>query len=164
MLSLSVAIAKDNVIGKDNKLIWHLSNDLKRFKQITLGKKMIMGRKTFESLPGILPNREHIIITRNKNYNVDSELVTIEHDFDSLLKKYENSDDEVFIIGGSEIYKQFLPYCRKLYLTLIDNSFEGDTFFPQFDYNDYTIEFESKKFTDEKSNITYRFINLVKNL
>ena len=92
MLSLIVAIANDNVIGKDNKLIWHISNDLKRFKEITSGKKMIMGRKTFESLPGILPNREHIILTRDKNYNVDSNQVTIEYYFDSLLEKYKNSE------------------------------------------------------------------------
>ena len=90
MLSLIVAIANDNVIGKNNKLIWHISDDLKRFKQITSGKKMIMGRKTFESLPGVLPNREHIILTRDKNYTVDSNQVTIEHDFDSILKKYLN--------------------------------------------------------------------------
>ena len=85
MLSLIVAIANDNVIGKNNKLIWHISDDLKRFKQITSGKKMIMGRKTFESLPGVLPNREHIILTRDKNYTVDSNQVAIEHDFDSIL-------------------------------------------------------------------------------
>lgn len=162
MISLIAAIAKDNVIGKDNKLIWHISNDLKRFKQITFGNKMIMGRKTFESLPGVLPNREHIILTRDKNYKVNSELVTIEHNFDSILNKYKNSDNEVFIIGGAEIYKEFLPHCKKLYLTLIDNSFEGDTFFPEFNYNNYTVEFESEKFTDEKSNITYKFVNLLK--
>lgn len=162
MISLIVAIAKNNVIGKDNKLIWHISEDLKRFKKITSGKKMIMGRKTFESLPGVLPNREHIIITRNKNYDVDSELVSIEHDFDSLLKKYKNSDDEVFIIGGAQIYKEFLPYCKKLYLTLIDNSFEGDTYFPQLNFNDYNIEFESEKFATEKNNIIYRFVDLIR--
>lgn len=164
MFSLIVAIAKDNVIGKDNKLIWHISEDLKRFKQITSGHKMIMGRKTFESLPGVLPNRQHIILTRNTDYNINDDLVTIEHDFDSLLKKYSDSEEEVFIIGGAQIYKQFLPYCQKLYLTLIDDSFENaDTFFPQFNFNDYSVEFESEKFTDEKSNLTYRFINLMKN-
>ena len=164
MFSLIVAIAKNNVIGKDNKLIWHIPNDLKRFKQITSSHKIIMGRQTFESLPVVLPNREHIILTRNTDYNIDNDLVTIEHDFDSLLKKYSNSEEEVFIIGGSQVYKQFLPYCQKLYLTLIDNSFEdADTFFPEFDYNNYSVDFESEKFTDEKSNITYRFINLIKN-
>lgn len=162
MLSLIVAIANDNVIGKNNKLIWHISNDLKRFKQITSGKKMIMGRKTFESLPGVLPNREHIILTRDENYSVDSDQVTIEHDFDSIIKKYLDSKDEVFIIGGAEIYKQFLPYCNKLYLTKINNSFDGDTYFPKINYSDFNIEYESENINDEKNGFTYKFINLVK--
>ncbi|MBE6072482.1 MAG: dihydrofolate reductase [Clostridium butyricum] len=162
MLSLIVAIANDNVIGKNNKLIWHISNDLKRFKEITSGKKMIMGRKTFESLPGILPNREHIILTRDKNYTVDSNQVTIEYNFDSLLEKYKNSEDEVFIIGGAEIYKQFLPHCKKLYLTKINNSFDGDTYFPKIDYDNLNIEYESEDFKDEKNGFTYKFVNLIR--
>ena len=162
MLSLIVAIAADNVIGKNNKLIWHISDDLKRFKQITSGKKMIMGRKTFESLPGVLQNREHIILTRDKNYTVDSNQVTIEYDFDSILKKYLNSEDEVFIIGGAEIYKQFLPYCNKLYLTKINHSFDGDTYFPEINYSDFNIEYESENINDEKNGFTYKFINLVR--
>ena len=162
MLSLIVAIANDNVIGKNNKLIWHISDDLKRFKQITSGKKMIMGRKTFESLPGVLPNREHIILTRDKNYTVDSNQVAIEHDFDSILKKYLNSEDEVFIIGGAEIYKQFLPHCNKLYLTKINHSFEGDTHFPEINYKDFNIEYESESFNDEKNGFTYKFVNLIR--
>ncbi len=162
MLSLIVAIAADNVIGKNNKLIWHISDDLKRFKQITSGKKMIMGRKTFESLPGVLPNREHIILTRDKNYTVDSNQVTIEYDFDSILKKYLNSEDEVFIIGGAEIYKQFLPYCNKLYLTKINHSFDGDTYFPEINYADFNIEYESESFNDEKSGLTYKFVDLIR--
>ena len=162
MLSLIVAIANDNVIGKNNKLIWHISDDLKRFKQITSGKKMIMGRKTFESLPGVLPNREHIILTRDKNYSVDSDQVTIEHDFNSILKKYSNSEDEVFIIGGAEIYKQFLPHCNKLYLTKIAHSFDGDTYFPEINYSDFNIEYESENINDEKNGFTYKFINLIR--
>ena len=113
MISIIVAIANDNVIGKDNKLIWHISEDLKRFKRITNNHKMIMGRKTFQSLPGVLPNREHIIITRDSNFNVDSNQVSICHDLDSLIKKYENSEEEVFIIGGAEIYTQFLHILLK---------------------------------------------------
>ncbi|MDO5517261.1 MAG: dihydrofolate reductase [Clostridium sp.] len=162
MLSLIVAIADENVIGKDNKLIWHISEDLKRFKAITSGHKMLMGRKTFESLPGVLPNREHIIITRNKDFSVDSERVSVIHDLDSFINEYKSSDEEVFVIGGAEIYKELLPYCNKLYLTRIHNSFEGDTFFPEVNLDDYTISFESEKITDEKSNLTYQFIDLLK--
>ncbi|WP_252236803.1 dihydrofolate reductase [Clostridium sp. CH2] len=160
MLSIIVAIAKNNVIGNDNKLIWHISEDLKRFKEITSGKTIVMGRKTFESLPGVLPNRKHIILTRDKNFKVNSECVEIIYDFDELLNKYKNSDDEVFIIGGGEIYKQLLPYSNKLYLTKINKDFDGDTYFPQINYNHFKIDYKSDVITDEKSGLEYKFINL----
>lgn len=163
MLSLIVAVAQNNVIGKDNKLIWHISEDLKRFKEITSGKTIIMGRKTFESLPGVLPNRNHIIVTRDKDYKVNSDNVTIVHDLNSLIDQYKNCDDEVFIIGGAEIYKQSLPYADKLYLTEINNFFDGDTFFPEINYNSFKVEYTSEDFIDEKSGITYKFINLIRN-
>lgn len=162
MLSLIVAIAENNVIGKDNKLIWHISEDLKRFKSITSGNTMIMGRKTFESLPGVLPNRKHIIVTRDNKYTVDSDQVSVIHDLDSFIKAHEKSDEEIFVIGGAEIYKQVLPYCNKLYLTKVHNSFEGDTYFPEIDYSKYETEYLSDKINDEKSGITYSFINLIK--
>lgn len=163
MLSLIVAVAQNNVIGKDNKLIWHISEDLKRFKEITSGKTIIMGRKTFESLPGVLPNRKHIIVTRDKNYKVNSDNVTIVHNLNSLIDQYKNCDDEVFIIGGAEIYKQALPYADKLYLTKINNFFDGDTFFPEINYDYFKVEYTSEDFIDGKSGITYKFVNLVKN-
>ncbi|MCS6104956.1 dihydrofolate reductase [Clostridium botulinum] len=160
MLSIIVAIAKNNVIGNDNKLIWHISEDLKRFKEITSGKTIVMGRKTFESLPGVLPNRKHIILTRDKNFKVNSECVEIIYDFDELLNKYKNSDTEVFIIGGGEIYKQLLPHTHKLYLTKINKDFDGDTYFPQINYDDFKVDYESDIITDEKSKLEYNFINL----
>lgn len=163
MLSLIVAVAQNNVIGKDNKLIWHISEDLKRFKEITSGKTIIMGRKTFESLPGVLPNRKHIIVTRDKNYKVNSDNVTIVHNLNSLIDQYKNCDDEVFIIGGAEIYKQALPHADKLYLTKINNFFDGDTFFPEINYDYFKVEYTSEDFIDGKSGITYKFVNLVKN-
>ncbi|OOM16705.1 dihydrofolate reductase [Clostridium saccharobutylicum] len=162
MLSIIVAIAKNNVIGKDNKLIWHISEDLKRFKSITSGKSMIMGRKTFESLPGILPNREHIILTRDKNFKVNSDKVKVVNDLDTLIEKYSNCEDEVFVIGGAEVYKQLLPYAHKLYLTKIDTDFEGDTYFPQINYDEFKSEFTSEKFADEKNGLNYTFINLIR--
>ena len=162
MLSLIVAIAENNVIGKDNKLIWHISEDLKRFKSITSGNTMLMGRKTFESLPGILPNRKHIIVTRDDKYTVDSDKVSIINDLNSFIKIHEKSDEEIFVIGGAEIYKQVLPHCNKLYLTKVHKSFEGDTYFPEIDYSKYEIEYSSDKIIDEKSGLTYSFINLIK--
>lgn len=163
MLSLIVAVAQNNVIGKDNKLIWHISEDLKRFKEITSGKTIIMGRKTFESLPGVLPNRQHIIVTRDKNYKVNSDKVTIVHDLNTLIDQYKNCNDEIFIIGGAEIYKQSLPHADKLYLTKINNFFDGDTFFPEINYDYFKVEYTSEDFIDEKSGITYKFVNLIKN-
>ncbi|NFH91335.1 dihydrofolate reductase [Clostridium botulinum] len=160
MLSIIVAIAKNNVIGNDNKLIWHISEDLKRFKEITSGKTIVMGRKTFESLPGVLPNRKHIILTRDKNFKVNSECVEIIYDFDELLGKYKNSDTEVFIIGGGEIYKQLLPHTNKLYLTKINKDFDGDTYFPQINYDDFKVDYKSDIIIDEKSKLEYNFINL----
>lgn len=162
MISIIVAIANDNVIGKDNKLIWHISEDLKRFKRITNGHKMIMGRKTFQSLPGVLPNREHIIITRDTNFSVDSEQVSICHDLDSLIEKYKNSKEEVLIIGGAEIYTQFLPHADKLYLTRINHDFNGDTHFPKINHDDFEVESTSEPIIDEKNKLEYKFINLIK--
>lgn len=163
MISISVAVAKNNVIGKDNKLLWHISEDLKRFKRITSNKKMVMGRKTFESLPGVLPNREHIVITRDQNFKVDSDKVSIVHDLNSLLEKYSKCEDEIFVIGGAEIYKQLLPYTQKIYLTKVDETFEGDTYFPEINYDEFKTDYVSEQFTDEKNGLKYTFIDLVKN-
>ena len=163
MISISVAVAKNNVIGKDNKLLWHISEDLKRFKRNTSNKKMIMGRKTFESLPGILPNREHIVVTRDENFKVDSDKVTIVHDLNSLLERYSKCEDEIFVIGGAEIYKQLLPYTQKIYLTKIDETFEGDTYFPEINYDEFKTDYVSEQFIDEKNGLNYTFIDLVRN-
>ena len=140
MISIIVAISKNNVIGKDNKLLWNIPEDLKHFKEITLNSKIIMGRKTFESLPGILPKRQHIILTKNKNYKVNSKEVKIVYDFKTIISDFYDSDEEVFVIGGGEIYNLFINYCKKLYLTKIDSIFDGDTFFPNFDKNQFTKE------------------------
>lgn len=162
MISLIVAIAQNNVIGGDNKLLWHISDDLKRFKKITSGNTIVMGRKTFESLPGVLPNRKHIILTRDKNYTVDNPYVEVIHNINDIINNFKNSPVEVFIIGGGEIYNQFINYADKIYLTKVFKNFEGDTTFPEIDYNNWNITFESEIFTDEKSNINYQFINLEK--
>lgn len=162
MISLIVAIAQNNVIGGDNKLLWHISDDLKRFKKITSGNTIVMGRKTFESLPGVLPNRKHIILTRDKNYTVDNPYVEVIHNINDIINNFKNSPVEVFIIGGGEIYNQFINYADKIYLTKVFKNFEGDTTFPEIDYNNWNITFDSEIFTDEKSNINYQFINLEK--
>lgn len=162
MISMIVATSNNNAIGKNNSLLWHISEDLKRFKEITSGHKMIMGRKTFESLPGILPNRHHIILTRDNNFNVDSDKVSIIHDIDEVIKNYKNSSEEVFIIGGGEIYNLFMPYADKLYLTKVQKDFDADTFFPQINMNDWEIIHKSDEKTDEKSGLIFKFIDLIR--
>lgn len=158
MISMICAIARNNVIGANNSLIWHIPSDLKRFKKITSGHTIIMGRKTFEALPGVLPKRKHIIITRDKNYKVDNENVEIFHSVDDVLKQFKNSSEEVFIIGGGQIYKQFLPYADKLYLTILEKEFEGDTYFPEVNKDEWITEEKSEVITE--NDIDYYFIDL----
>src|SRR5690606_17730631 len=130
-LTLIVAAGEDNAIGKDNQLIWHLSDDLKRFKTLTSGHCIIMGRKTFESFPKPLPNRTHIVISRQANYQVPAGVIlvnNIESAFDAA-----KSDIQPFVIGGGEIYKQALPFAKKIELTRVHETFDADTFFPEID-------------------------------
>ena len=115
MLSIIVAISNNNAIGKDNKMLWHLPEDMKRFKELTTGYVIIMGRKTFESLGKVLPNRKHIILTRDENYKVDNENVEIVNDI-SQIDKYVNDENENFVIGGAIIYNQLMKKANKLYV------------------------------------------------
>lgn len=129
MFSIIVAIGLENEIGYDNKLLWHLRDDLKNFKQVTYGNKIIMGRKTFESLPNLLPNRKHIVLTKNK---ITSNYDNLEYynNIELLINKYKDNEEEVFIIGGEQIYKQFEEYASKIYLTRVLERFDmADAFF-----------------------------------
>lgn len=128
MITIIAAISKNRVIGNDNKLIWHLPNDLKRFKEITLNHIIIMGRKTFESFPKPLPNRRHIVISRQEDYSFDGVEVVSSLEKALDISKNENS----FIIGGGEIYNLALEYATNMELTEIDNDFDGDAYFPEF--------------------------------
>ncbi len=129
-LSLIVAKAKNNVIGKDNQLIWHLSDDLKRFKALTMGHPIIMGRKTFESLPKVLPGRTHYVLTGNPDYEVP-EGVLLFHDVKELLAALPEGEN--FLIGGARMYEELFPYADTLYITEIEKDYEGDAYFPDFD-------------------------------
>lgn len=140
MLSIVVATAENNAIGKNNALLWNLPYDLLRFKEITQrgSRTLIMGRKTFEAIGKILPGRLHIILTRDITFSVDNENVKIVHDINALLP-YINAPEEYFVIGGGEIYSLLLPYSSKLYLTSVHDNFEGDTFFPDINYNEWEL-------------------------
>lgn len=139
-LSIIAAMASNNVIGLNNTLPWHLPEDLKRFKALTTGHHMIMGRKTYESLGRLLPNRTTVIVTRNKDYQVEGALIA--HSVEEAIQM-SSGDDEAFLIGGAELYKEGVRLADKLYLTYLKNAYDGDTKFPIIDFNQWTEQ--SKK-------------------
>ena len=130
------AAAENRALGKDNQLVWHLPNDFKRFKSLTTGHYIIMGRKTFESFPKPLPNRTHVIITRQKGYEAEGCIVV-----NSIEKAIEicPKNEESFIIGGGEIYNLSLPFADKIELTVVHHTFEADAFFPEINKNEWEI-------------------------
>ena len=152
-LTIIVAAAENNAIGKNNKLIWHLSDDLKRFKNMTNGHHIIMGRKTFESFPKPLPNRIHIVITRQNNYQVPNGVIVVNSLNDAI--DAAKNDTQPYIIGGGEIYKQALQIADKIELTRVHHNFEADTFFPTIDTNNW--EETASKFHDRDDNHDYPF-------
>ena len=136
MISIIVAMGRNRVIGKDNDLIWHLPADLKHFKETTMGKPVIMGRKTFESMGKPLPGRTNIVVTRNSQYKAKGCLVA--HSLEKALERV-SGEAEVFIAGGGEIYREAMPLADRMYITIIDHSFEGDTYFPEFSKKEWKI-------------------------
>ena len=161
MIILVAAIAKNWAIGKNNSMLWHLPNDFKHFKNVTSGNLILMGRKTFESLPGVLPNRKHLIITKQNNYAVPEQCETYPT-ITSAIEKYK--DQTIYIIGGGEIYKQTLPIADQMEITLVDEDFEdADAFFPEFNWNDWEITAKTEYTKDEKHKFNYTFLSLSKN-
>ena len=162
IISIIVAVAANNVIGKDNQLLWHLPSDLKYFKQRTTNHHILMGRKTYESIGKPLPDRTSLIITQNKNYQAQGSFV-----FTDIQKAIEHAradnENELFIIGGAQIYALALPFADKLYLTKIHAPFEGDTFFPQINSNEWTQTSIESFEPDEKNKFKYDFIELKRN-
>ncbi len=158
-ISIIVAVAENFAIGRDNNLLFHLSNDLKRFREITTGHSLIMGRNTLLSLPKWpLPNRRHIVITDRQDDVFDG-CETV-FSIAEAVEKVKN-EEEAFVIGGGMVYKQFYPLAGKIYLTLVHKSFEADTFFPEIDFNEWK-ELERTELYDEKNDFKYSNINLVR--
>jgi len=165
-VSIIAAIGKNRELGKDNKLIWHIKEDLQRFKTLTSGHPIIMGRKTWESLPfKPLPNRTNIVVTQNaklKSQNYNSKFKTskvfVANSVEQAIEyaKKEEGNEEIFVIGGGQIYQQALASADKLYLTLVDSNFDADTFFP--DYSQFKKVVFEKEFQSEK--YKYRFLEL----
>ncbi len=162
MLSIIVAIAKNYVIGSNNSLIWNIPEDLKRFKKITTGHTVIMGKRTFESIGKALPNRRNIVIAQENETVENGNDIEIVHSLEEL-KVFEESEEECFVIGGAMVYKQLMPRCKRLYITLIDKEFEGDVSFPQIDDSVWKIESQEKGKECEKVGLDYTFINYIRN-
>ena len=159
MITLIAAVAENNALGKDNKLLWHLPDDFKRFKNVTSGHYIIMGRKTFESFPKPLPNRTHIIITRQKNYTFPDCIIA--SNLENALE-LAPKNEAVFIIGGGEIYKQSIDIADKIELTRVHSSFEADTFFTEIDPEKWKLILEESHKKDEKHKYDYTFETYIK--
>ena len=160
MIAVIVAMARNGAIGKDNGLLWHISADLKRFKALTGGHTVLMGRRTYDSLPKKpLPNRKHLILTSDAGYPVPEgglRLSGVE-----ACKAYfaAHPDEDIFIMGGGQVYEQLLPYADSLYLTEVRADFEADTFFPPIDAAQWRVTEEGAWTLDENSGLTYRFVD-----
>jgi len=153
-ISFVVAKSRNNVIGKNNQLPWQLPADLAHFKKITIGKPIIMGRKTFDSIGKPLPGRRNIIISRDKNLRVEG--CDVFHSIDDALNAVK-TEVEVMIIGGENLFAQTLARANCIYLTVIDADFEGDTFFPELNHNEWKLIAEEKYLPDEKNVYAYQF-------
>ena len=155
MFSIIAAIGKNRELGLNGQLVFHIKEDMKYFRETTTGHKIIMGRKTWESLPSKLPNRENIVVSRNDVTGAD---LTVK-DLSEFIAKNQNTDEEIFIIGGGMLYKAFLPYAKNLYLTEVNASTNADVFFPKFDKSKYDKTIIKKGSQDD---LTYTFAKYIK--
>ena len=152
-LTIIVAASENNAIGKNNKLIWDLPDDLQRFKSLTSGHYIIMGRKTFDTFPKLLPNRTHIVVSNKKNLNVPDEVIVVNNISDAI--EISKNDPNPYIIGGGQIYKLSINLVDKIELTRVHNTFEADTFFPELNLNKWKLV--SKTFHDTDNNHNHSF-------
>ena len=155
LVSIIAAMDRNRLIGNKNQLPWHLPADLAHFKRVTMGKPVIMGRKTFESIGRPLPGRTNIILTRRSDFHSEGvvKAQSLQQAFD-----YVADQDEAMIIGGGSIYQQALPLADRLYLTYVEDSFEGDAWFPEFDKGHWRVIAEEQHAADEKNSVDYRFV------
>lgn len=155
IISLIAAMDKNRLIGNKNQLPWHLPVDFTHFKSVTMGKPIIMGRKTYESIGKPLPGRENIVLTRNHDLKIEG--VTIRESLDVALHNIDDID-EMMIIGGSTIYQQALPLVHRMYITWVESEFEGDAWFPEFNESDWDISASSYHAKDERNLYSCRFV------
>lgn len=159
--TIIAAIGKNNELGKDNKLMWSLKGDLKFFKEKTTNHTIIMGRKTFESLGRVLPNRHHIILCNDAKMDIQDKNVEILEDI-SLLENYINDNEEHFVIGGATMYRLLMPKCNKMYITEINQEFDGDVSFPEIDLSKWKVTEREKGLQDEKNPFDYEYVTYEK--
>lgn len=160
MVAAIVAVARNGAIGKDNNLLWHIPADLKRFKALTGGHTVLMGRRTYDSLPKKpLPNRKHLILTSDALYPVPEGGLRLAGVAECQAYFAANPGEDIFIIGGGRVYGQLLPYAERLYLTEVRADFEADTFFPEIDPAQWSVEEEGAWTTDGNSGLAYRFVD-----
>ncbi|MES9861570.1 MAG: type 3 dihydrofolate reductase [Candidatus Thiodiazotropha sp. LLP2] len=159
VISLIAAMARNGVIGHENRLPWHLPADLQHFKSLTLGKPILMGRNTWESLPGVLPGRRHIVVTRNPDYQAPGGEVV--HSVDEALAAV-SGEPEIMIVGGSHFYSEMMPRADRIYLTKVDADVEGDVYFPEIDWSEWREETREEHAADEKNIYSYSFVKLVR--
>jgi dihydrofolate reductase len=162
-ITLIAALAENNAIGKDNELLWNLPDDFKRFKSLTTGNPIIMGRKTFESFPKPLPNRKHIIITRDQNYNTSFENCVVVNSLEDALDEAKN-DSTIYVIGGGQIYTLALEIATHMELTRVHKSFTADAFFPEFDEKNWKVIAKKHHPKDEKHKFDFTYLTYEKKL
>ena len=156
MLSLIVAYGNNKEIGKDGRMPWpSLSRDFQHLQEKTMGKTLLMGQKTFESLPGVLPTRFHIIVSDDPNFNKVHKRVRVERDLFRTLEECRKAEEEIVVFGGASIYRASLPYVEKMYITKIAQDYEADTYCPDFDEEEWSIEADGDPITEE--GLTYQF-------
>ncbi|MEK5442164.1 MULTISPECIES: dihydrofolate reductase [unclassified Fredinandcohnia] len=156
MISLLVAMDRNQLIGKNNDLPWRLPADLAYFKRVTMGHTIIMGRKTYDSIGRPLPGRENIIVTRDTSYKAEG--CKVIHSIEEIVKMNQQTDQELFVIGGAEIFKEILPHSDRLYITEINKEFEGDTYFPAFEKDKWKVISREQGIKDEKNPYDYTFL------
>jgi len=153
-LSIIACVGKNLELGKNNDLIFHIKEDMKYFKEVTLNHIVVMGRKTFESLPTLLKDRKNVVITRSNNIDLPDEVERYSS-IEEFMEHYKDYNDEIFVIGGASIYRQFLDYCDKIYLTEVDKETDADVYFPEFDKNLYDKEIVK---SGESKTLKYNFV------
>ena len=159
MISMIVAMADNRAIGKDNQLLWHLPDDFKHFKAVTMAKPILMGRKTYQSIGKPLPGRQNIVISKDQTFAADG--VTVVNSIEAALDEVK-TDGEVMVIGGASFYQQMLPLAEKLYVTHVHQSFDADTFFPKIDAEQWRVVDSVEHTADEKHAYRFTFITYQK--